>query len=240
MPEAILVVDLDGTILQGNSYRAWARYFLFGAFAHLSPLARVNLRLQTARLLARRKLLRRPHARIKAELRQLWSAAVAADVDALDLAALLDRLDADIRPWFHPLLAEMRRRGCDAILATAAAGEYAAPFANHLGFPEVLATSSDPRRCEENLGATKAQGVADLIRARGWTGRPLLVFTDHHDDLPLIELASGLVWFGDPGALPAIVDGVPKLRAITASGQDGGRFFDYFADILGSSARNSE
>jgi phosphoserine phosphatase len=132
------------------------------------------------------------------------------------------------------VLAEMTRRRCDAILATAAAAEYATPFAHRLGFPEVLATSSDPGRGEENLGATKARAVADLVRSRGWSGRPLLVFTDHRDDLPLIGLATGLVWFGDPAALAAIVDAAPDLRAIAASGHDGSDVFDYFGDLVGT------
>ncbi len=234
MPDPVLVVDLDGTILHGNSYQAWVKYLLFGAFEHLSPFARLRLRLETARRLVGRKLLRWPHARVKAELRQLWSATIAADADARDLAALLDQLDADIRPWFRPVLAEMARLGCDAVLATAAAGEYAAPFARRLGFPEVLATTSDPRQYQENLGVTKAQAVVDLIGARGWSGRPLLVFTDHHDDLPLIGLATGLVWFGDPAALPAIVDAVPGLRALAAGERDGLSVFDYFGDMLDS------
>lgn len=232
MPDAILVVDLDGTILRGNSYQTWVKYLLFGAFGHLSPSARFALRLKTARLLAARKLLRWPHVRVKAELRQLWSATTASDADARDLAALLDQLDTDIRPWFRPVLAEMARRGCDTILATAAAGEYATPFARRLGFSEILATTSDPRLSQENLGTAKAQGVTDLIRDRGWSGRPLLVFTDHHDDLPLIGLAAGLVWFGDPVALPAISAAAPKLRAIAANEQGDDAIFDHFGDMF--------
>lgn len=228
----ILVVDLDGTILRGNSYRHWVRYLLFGGFGHLSPPARVALRLRVAAVLGGRKLLRWPHARVKARLRQLWSTVVAGDAAGTDLAALLDRLDGDIRPWFRPVLAEMTRRGGAAILATAAAGEYAVPFARRLGFPEVLATSCDPRRATENLGDAKAAAVAKLIRARGWDGRPLLVFTDHHDDLPLIGLAAGLVWFGDPASLPAIVAATPGLRAIAAQDHDGGSVLRHFAEVF--------
>ena len=166
----ILVVDLDGTILHGNSYRFWVTYLLTGRFGHLSRRARVALRLRTAAMLGGRKLLRWPHARVKARLRRLWSAVIAGDAAAADLSALLDRLDGDVRPWFRPLLAEIGRRRVAAVLATAAAGEYAVPFARRLGFPEVLATSSDPSQAIENLGVAKAAAVSDLIRARGWFG----------------------------------------------------------------------
>lgn len=232
MPEVVLVVDLDGTILHGNSYQTWVRYLLSGAFEHLSPTSRLGLRLRTARLLAGRKLLRWTHARVKAELRQLWATTTASDPGSRDLSALLDRLDGDIRPWFRPVLAGMARHGYDAVLATAAAGEYAVPFARRLGFPEVLATTSAPARGEENLGVTKAQAVADLIRERGWNGRPLLVFTDHRDDLPLIGLAAGLVWFGDAAELAAIRAGAPDLWAISATAQDGDTVLEAFGDVV--------
>lgn len=224
MPDPVLVIDLDGTILRGNSYRLWVRHLLLGPFSHLSIRERLGLRLRTIRLLASRKLLRWHHARVKGELRLLWAQAVRSDMNGAEIAILLACLKADVRAWFKPVLERVAAGQLDAIAATAAAGEYAVPFMQQLGFSEILATTSAPALYQENLGEAKAHAVAALVQARGWEQRPLLVLTDHRDDLPLIRMGTGLVWFGDSDAHRAIADMTPGLRAISYDRVDGTEF----------------
>lgn len=224
MPDPVLVIDLDGTILHGNSYHFWVRHLLLGPFSHLSVRERLGLRLQTIRLLASRKLLRWRHARVKGELRRLWAEAVRSDINGAEIAILLACLNADVRSWFKPVLERVAAGQLDAIAATAAAGEYAVPFMRQLGFSEILATTSAPALYEENLGESKAHAVAALVQSRGWEERPLLVLTDHHDDLPLIRMGAGLVWFGNSDTHREIANMTPGLRAVSYNAVDGAEF----------------
>jgi phosphoserine phosphatase len=84
-----------------------------------------------------------------------------------------------------------------AILATAALSDYAEELGRELGFRHILMTPAghDPTQYV-NSGTRKRDRVLDLLKQRGWVARPLILFTDHLDDLPLIRESSAVCWFG--------------------------------------------
>jgi phosphoserine phosphatase len=85
----------------------------------------------------------------------------------------------------------------DAVLATAAAGDYAYALGHALGFEHVIATS--PARTPEdpdNIGEAKCEAVLAFLTKQGWDDRPRILVTDHRDDLPLIRVCHTVHWFG--------------------------------------------
>lgn len=216
MPRAdpLLVFDLDGTILEINSFPRWALSMVAGNVAGISVLRRARLSLAAQRLLLARKLGRANHDALLAGLQTAWRQGCG---DAAEAAAerFSQRLLRRVRPDLRPVLDRVARGEADAILATAAAEDYALALGHALGFRHILASPSrrdDGEGC--NMGARKRDRVLDYVAARGWSGRRIIFFTDHIDDLPLIQASGAVCWFGTGAALREVREraaGVPVM-----------------------------
>jgi len=210
MPEPlpVLVIDLDGTLLAGNSFHVWAAYLLRGRFPHLGRAARVRVSAAGALALGRRRLGMTDHDAFRIRLQELWAQAIDGDGGASE-RAVQEVLVRDVRPALRPLLKRVAGDRLDSLLATAAPSEYALGLGARLGFRHVVAT---PPWGSGDLRATRGVRKREVVMARlieaGWQGRPLEVLTDHPDDLPLIEASQGTWWFGDPA-------GEREVRAAT-------------------------
>jgi phosphoserine phosphatase len=197
----VLVFDLDGTILDCNSFPAWVLFLAYGPISGLRLPARLLLSLRVHRLLLQRRLGRSPHHVFVSGLREYWLRA-GGDVTAASrfYAAMRTR----VRPCLHPALA-LVSAGADAVLATAAAAEYAQHLGRLLGFRHILATEPEPHVLGRlNSGQVKCDRVLALLRSIGWDRRRMIFLTDHPDDLPLIMHSSVVFWFGTPMALARV------------------------------------
>ncbi len=188
----VLVFDLDGTILDCNSFPHWVLFLLKGRMSSLGLRQRASLSVRTARLLLSRKIFRLSHD----ELQRLLQAA-SVDVGPADVDRFVTALLLRARPSLRSLLNILAADCADAVLATAAAADYAEPLGQQLGFRHVLATGRGRRLGEcANSGSAKRESVVNFLRAAGWSGRPFVLFTDHTDDLPLIQDSALVFWFG--------------------------------------------
>ena len=192
----VWVFDLDETILTVNSFPYWVRYMISGRFA-LNPVARSSLRLRTIMVMLRRKAGLMDHPQAKRQLQRLWSAAQAREAKPLALEGMLKQLLAHLRPNTAAVLEEVRSGRAPGILASASAGDYAEPLARALGFSEIICTpGADTPDYAENKGSIKRDRVKARIAELGLQGRRLVFFTDHRDDLPMIEVSDRVLWFG--------------------------------------------
>ncbi len=176
--------------------------------------ARLMLSWQVQSLLLRRKLGRMDHDAFLRALQQLWNASRAADgPHAQRLQLRLRRL---VRRNLAPVLRSVADGSVDAVLATAAAEDYALPLARHLGFRYVIATS---RSADEpcNRGAHKYERVLAFLDTMGWADRPRIFFNDHMDDLPLMQGSQAVCWFGSRRKLAAARSAAPDARFLPAS-----------------------
>lgn len=183
-PYDLAVVDLDGTLLPGNSFSMFTLH-LFKKEA--------RLRLPLLRIVAARKLRLITHA--EAKRRIMIRAGELPDSIIKDF---VKKLTSKIDPELLALC-----NGCSAtVLTTAAPDLYALPLADALGFKYCFASylytivqepmSSDPPTqaksfamlLHENKGEAK---VASLLSAGFKLGSKSLVLTDHFDDLPLLR-----------------------------------------------------
>ena len=205
-PAPVLVIDLDGTVLRVNSFPHWVLFLMFGPIRGVGIVRRIRLSLRAARLLLLRKLQRIDHGALFAGLQLAWSELPAPATD-LRIDPLQTKLLREVRPNLRPLLEMVASGRVDAVLATAAAGDYACGLGRRLGFRHVLATPpARPSIAPINAGARKRDAVLAFLECAGWAGRPLILLTDHIDDLPLMRLCTRVCWFGPAEHAQAAID----------------------------------
>ena len=216
MDEPVLIFDLDGTIIDVNSFPLWAGDMLRGRVPSIDRAGRTAIALRTAAALARRKLLREPHDTFKARLQRIWTRAT--ERAATDLSVdLVARLASHVRPNLDLILRDVASGTVDAVLTTAAAAEYALPLARHLGFRHAIATpTAGSADCTENVGSTKRDRTLAYLVAQGWADRPRIFFTDHRDDLPLIRECQTIVWLGPDAECASVCGAVEGITTIVA------------------------
>ena len=206
----VLIFDLDGTILAANSFPHWAQHLARGKFDHLGRAKRTAISLSVLTALVRRRLRLLDHAMFKWRLQQIWQDAIRGDAGAAEQQVITE-LRRMVRPEFAPLLADVAAGRVDAVLATAAAGDYAVGLGRALGFRHVLATPADrPAPVHDNAGRQKRDAVLSLLLDHGWHTRPLVLYTDHIDDLPLIRISQTTYWFGPEKMRRQLVRDMPQ------------------------------
>jgi len=213
--DPVLLFDLDGTILRRNSFPLWVMSMLTGGDPQAGLRRRAALSLRAQDLLIQRKLGRLSHDRFLRDLQSLW-----ADIgDGTTAARLQAKLLKLVRPNLAPAMKLLGEPQTDALLATAAAAEYAEPLGRALGFHYVLATSRGPGRDAPcNSGEVKRERVLEFLKQQGWAHRPRIFFNDHMDDLPLMELCQAVCWFGSTRELRAARAAAPNARFVPCRG----------------------
>ncbi len=213
----VVVFDLDGTVLSVNSFPRWVLFLIAGRVPELGLRRRLLLSLKCQWLLLCRKLSRMNHDELLCRLQYAWGAAGPAATTARFEAALLRRVRSNLVPVLELVMAERM----DAVLATAAAADYAEALGRQLGFRHVLATARGRSLGEPgNTGAQKRERVLAYLEQHGWSGRPIVLFTDHIDDLPLMRDSSVVCWFGAPETLAEAAEGA-RTRLIYCRDLDG-------------------
>jgi phosphoserine phosphatase len=210
-PSPVLVFDLDGTILGVNSFPRWAGFLMIGRIAGLGAATRARLAWDTAVLIGRRKLRRMSHDELARELEETWHRYAT----PVAVATFQARLHRHVRPCMRPILGLVAGGQMDAVMATAAAADYAVGFGLDLGFRHVLATPEHRGPDEPmNVGPRKRQRVRDLLIRNGWQDRPQFLFTDHIDDLPLMRDSRLVCWYGPPRKMAEAQGLAPNARFI--------------------------
>ena len=197
----VLICDLDGTILRVNSFPRWISHIVFGRVPRLGFRGRAILSLRAQLVLLRRKSGGIDHRQLMRGIQLAWHQAVEAGAEP-GSERLRASLRTSVRPALLPLLREIAAGEKEAVLATAAAGEYAIGLGQDLGFRHVLATKIRLERADElNSGEQKLKRVVAFLEEENWLMRPLILLTDHIDDLPLIHYCAAVGWFGSVAAM---------------------------------------
>lgn len=165
----VVAVDLDGTLIAGNSLRIYIAEALRDMWRRkpVSALTIVSLvTLRKLRLITHRRMKFGALARIQPtdRLRQRFTACI----------------EAIRRPSVSNILDGYRRMGCTVLLATAAPDTYI-PWIWH--GPYVATPSTDNLNRRECRGEAKARAVKQFI---GIERHLEAVITDHADDLELL------------------------------------------------------
>lgn len=218
--EPVAVFDLDGTVLRVNSFPHWVLFLIAGRVPGLGLRRRLLLSLRCQWLLLRRKLLRTGHDELLCRLQHAWASAAAMKRQAT-LARFEAALQRRVRQNLASVLDLVGTERIDAVLATAAAADYAEGLGRRLGFRHVLATLPNRRPGEPgNSGDRKRERVLEFLERQGWRNRPIVLFTDHTDDLPLMRDSSVVCWFGPAETLAQVAEAA-KTRLVYCRDLDG-------------------
>lgn len=180
-PVPCVAVDLDGTLLRGNSLHIMLRFMA----AKLRRDGRYGSLLRMVGLLGLRRLGLISHVRMKHPLHAL----AAGLLTESDVERLTSVLTGAVNRELTDFLAEYRRRGYKLLLATAAPDVYTRQLATVWGFDAVVATPLSARVADyaETRGERKRELCLNFAAERGWIIKA--VATDHSDDLPLLSLS---------------------------------------------------
>ena len=164
----VIILDLDGTLSKVNTFTLFVKVFF-----RMSAVSRLNL---TGIVLAR-KLRFISHAGAKQRIVSLFRR----KGDGAIIEKTVEKIVANIR---HDLL-RIALASDLSVLATAAPSLYARTLAERLGFGDVVATPPEGPEC-------RGEGKVAMLRRIGVDfSDNVTVYTDHHDDLPLLEVNSG-------------------------------------------------
>lgn len=175
-------MDLDGTLVLGNSFHE----FLGGLWRYGGWITRYRLLV----IALRRVLIRGRGGRqlMKFRVVRLYltlTPARALDVVSATVEACLSQVSQPVRE----LLRTRATAGWKVVLATAAPASYADVLAARFEMDGCLASPQPGRPEDELIGERKAAAVRGWIKEAGLVDVPLLVVTDHIDDLPLLAAA---------------------------------------------------
>lgn len=210
----VLVIDLDETILEVNSFPFWVLFLIGGRLPELRLRQRASLSMRAQLVLLWRKLGRLGHDEFRCRLQAAWRSAAGPHYEDFTYR-FQTRLLWRVRSSMQPVLAMIAAEQVDAVLATAATADYAAGLGRRLGFRHILASQSRlDGTAPLNAGAHKRDRVLAFLRERGWSERTLILFTDHLDDLPLMRESKVVCWFGRDDTLAVAQESVGDIRFI--------------------------
>lgn len=171
----MVIIDLDGTLVRGNTFRMFMRYLLqhsvrhrhFGTTAKLAVLSA----LRVGRLIT--------HRRLKWNILRLGDKVLTED----DIASFVAEIPARFNPRVRELVEPQK-----VVLATAAPVEYVAPLAKSLGVEFVATKRPETGRYR---GFVECRGTEKLRQVQKKWGTGHDVVTDHADDLALLAAMTG-------------------------------------------------
>lgn len=176
-----VVVDLDGTLLRGNSLREMIRAMLREGIRehdYLTVSKIVSLLIMRKAGLINHQRMKHPIHRIA----QKWMS------KGDRIQRLVDILLSLVNDSVKKLIDNLHQQGTKVVIATAAPELYLPEFISRMGYDEYIATPLTDKLIDytENRGETKRANVEALAARNGW--RITHVITDHIDDLPLLML----------------------------------------------------
>lgn len=175
-PRGVTFVDLDGTLLTGNSMHIFMRRL---------PRMLLGKRAVGAYMSCMWQLIMRS-IRLKSHKSMKWHLMKTAreHIDDEDWNELAESLSGMVNQKVADYIRSRRDKGCLTYIATAAPEEYTFPLCHMLGYDGVLATSFSENfdDYEELNGDSKHEAIERLLLERGLRLESFL--TDHSDDLP--------------------------------------------------------
>lgn len=175
----LVVVDLDGTLIPGNSFHAWLRYL--GRWALIT--GRLGLAARLALVCLHRARRSITHRELKYRVLVLSESVPEPVIDRF-----AHRLAESIRTTVSRAVRDAAHDDLTVVLATAAPQMYLGALANAIGAATTIGTPPPgPGPWRECIGAEKVERVLAMFEP----GAEIAVaFTDHLDDLPLVRRAT--------------------------------------------------
>lgn len=201
----VVVFDLDGTLIKGNSFHLWLLFILMDIALEIPFWTRFMVICDCVG----RGLRFYSHADMKRRI--LWR---------IGMWHTNKAAHRFVNDWLLPKVSQVcvnelaiwQQQGVTLVLATAAPWLYAAEIGRHFGFDAVEATIWQPNK--EFIECKGEEKVRRVIKYLPLTGL-LTAYTDHHDDLPLLKIAKQPVLVNPSGRTMQIVAKLFNTKVLT-------------------------
>ncbi len=176
-----VIVDLDGTLICGNTLRMYMKYCII-SYMHSFRIGRL-LRMVVAIILRGCRI--STHIQMKRNIMTLTT-----DLnDDKHINEFVDKVFVNINTAVESDLKSLQSTGHPVYLATAAPEIYSTVIASRINAAGVVATPFPSKKFEwqETRGdekLSKVKKLLDINEHKIWR-----VYTDHHDDLPIVTNA---------------------------------------------------
>ncbi len=189
---SVHIVDYDGTLYRGNSFRNWLAFlFVWGVFTgHFRLAGRLAL------AVGNRLIGKGGHRGLKHSVQIAWRERGPPPTQKEGWLKIFCNFQRKrIR---QDLLDQIHSSGGTFMVASAAPVDYLASMKGAIGYHYLVCTlsPSDDARWRENIGAEKRDEVVRVLKNEGLMPARCILYSDHRDDLPLFDFVDEVVLFG--------------------------------------------
>jgi len=179
LDKKIIVIDLDGTFVSVNTFHQWMLFIAQEALKKLALIAFVKILF----IIILRAFKRINHAQMKYAILKISETLISVE----EIKIFVKSLDKYVH---KEILKILNSKEYITILATAAPQIYAKTISRVYNFDYETSTPPSTHKVwKENLKEEKKKNVLALLETEERSLEIERLYTDHHDDLPLMEYA---------------------------------------------------
>jgi len=201
----VYLVDLDGTLIDSNSLNFFI-LTLVALLIEIKSISSIKTLVEVLFIVVARKLRFCSHDALKKKLQTIWGDLVIIGYEDKLSKSLRVYLEKVLRKDLVKYLEDNKNKDDKVVLATAAPAEYVSIIVQYL--PVFDSFVSTPRISEgdwfHNISINKWKSIVSSVDLNG---KEVVSFTDHSDDLPLIENSQKVYLFNP---LTADIDDLKK------------------------------
>ena len=176
----VIVVDLDGTLVNVNTFHKWMIFLFKKSLSH-------NLldSIKILKIISLRLVKLNTHKQMKYRILQIS--------ENTRYKNYIDEFVNELETYINnEVLEYTKENNTITILATAAPALYAESIANKYAFTYCLATpETSTKKWFENIKERKRESLEKLLNVEQLT-KVDIVLSDHHDDIPIMEMAESV------------------------------------------------
>ena len=176
----IILIDLDGTFVNVNTFHKWMKFLFIEALKKFQLVSVIKI----LTIITLRYTKRIDHAKMKYRILEISEEIVTQK----QITQFVETLSPYVN---QKLLNIVQDSTTNTILATAAPLFYALSIKEKYQFDFVIATDNIGHSLwQENIREIKAQNVKKLLNEKGFDHKDTVLYTDHHDDIPLMKVVA--------------------------------------------------
>lgn len=175
----ILIIDLDGTFVSVNTFHKWMIFLFKEEVKKFHFTSVINI----LKIIALRLIKSISHAEMKFRILQTSQKVI----EEQQIHTFINTLDPFINKH---IIDKLQEKTGISILATAAPLFYAKKIKEKYHFDHVIATPPTTETpWKENIREEKRKNLMLLLKSHSLNNNVSILYTDHHDDLPLMQFS---------------------------------------------------
>jgi len=180
LDKKIILIDLDGTFVNVNTFHKWMKFLFIEAVKKFQVVSVIKI----LTIVALRYTKRINHAEMKYRILEISEKIITQE----QITQFVHTLTPNVN---QTLLNIIQDNHTTTILATAAPLFYVQSIKKMYHFDFVVATDDIGHSpWQENIREIKAQNIKNLFTEKGFDTKDAVLYTDHHDDMPLMHIVS--------------------------------------------------